>query len=678
MMEPLLINPPLKIAVIYALAGALWILLSGWVLQLMETDPAVITRLTMFKGWAFIAVTALILYRLTARDHAEVRQASAAVKEQEELLRNVLETLPVGVWIIDREGKITHGNPAGQRIWGGARFVGMEQFGDYKGWWLDTGKRIEAAEWGGARAIREGKTTIGEEIEIEGFAGIRRIILHSVAPLRNQQNEIVGAVVVNEDITSRKQIEEALRQTQTNLKSILASVSDTHILFDRQWRYLYVNKAAARAIGLPREQIPGRTLWELFPDIVGSEIDRQYHRAMDERIPVVCEFYYPSRDEWWENRFYPSPEGLSVFATDITLRKKAEDALRESEQRFRSYFELGLVGTAITLPGNGFLAVNDKLCEIFGYQRSELMEMTWLDMLHPDNPAAAVAKFKGVLTGESDDLTQENRFIRKDGQVMYAILSVKCLRRADGSADCCLVHVQDITESRQAEERIAVYQEQLLFMAAEISLIEERERRQLAITLHDQIGQVLAMAKIKLGALQAAGAVECRRPAEEIRELLEQAIKSSRSLTFELSPPILYELGFEKALQALCENFQQQHGLQVDFDTDGAPKPLSDDIQILLYRAVQELLVNIVKHAGVVKSRVSCRRGGSRLFIEITDDGKGFEPAADCTHSPAARGFGLFSIRERLHYLGGEMTVASTPGCGTRVTLVAQLQETVK
>src|SRR6185369_940283 len=468
----------------------------------------------------------------------------------------------------------------------------------------------------GARAIREGRTIIGEEIEIEGFDGERRIILHSAVPLRNQQNVIVGAVVVNEDITSQKRTDESLRQTRQYAESVLASVTDVHILYDRQWHYLYVNKAAARAIGRPPEQILGRTLWELFPDIAGTEIDRQYHRAMDERLPVAFEFYYPTWDAWWDNRFYPSPEGLSVFATNITLRKKAEKALRESEQRFRSYFELGLVGTAITSPDKGFLEVNDKFIEIFGYERDELKRMTWMELVHPDDLAADVANFERVLAGEIEGYSMEKRYLRKDGQVINAILSVKCQRRPDGSVEYCVAHLQDITERKRAEEKITAYQEQLRFMASEMSLIEERERRQLATTLHDQIGQVLALAKIRLGALQAAGsAEECRQSAGEIRELLEQAIKSSRSLTFELSPPVLYELGFETALQALCENFQQQHGLRIEFVTDHEPRPLPDDMQILLFRAVRELLVNIVKHAGAESARVSCRRDGTRLLL---------------------------------------------------------------
>lgn len=129
-----------------------------------------------------------------------------------DLLRNVVDILPVGVWILDETGKILYGNSAGHRIWAGGRYVGVEQYGEYKGWWVATGKRIEPEEWAAARAIRTGETSIDEEVEIECFDGTRKIILNSAMPIRDEDDNIVGAVIVNHDITERKRFEERLRE----------------------------------------------------------------------------------------------------------------------------------------------------------------------------------------------------------------------------------------------------------------------------------------------------------------------------------------------------------------------------------------------------------------------------------------------------------------------------------
>jgi PAS domain S-box-containing protein len=138
------------------------------------------------------------------------------------------------------------------------------------------------------------------------------------------------------DITERKQAEEALHEAHSRIESVLNSVADIHILFDREWRYLYVNEAAVEAIGLSREAVLGHKLWELFPDITGTELDRQYRRAMDEQIRVAFEYHYPTTDTWWENRFYPSPAGLSVFATNITERKVAEEKTKATSLQLRA------------------------------------------------------------------------------------------------------------------------------------------------------------------------------------------------------------------------------------------------------------------------------------------------------------------------------------------------------
>jgi signal transduction histidine kinase len=238
---------------------------------------------------------------------------------------------------------------------------------------------------------------------------------------------------------------------------------------------------------------------------------------------------------------------------------------------------------------------------------------------------------------------------------------------------------REISSRKRAESQVAAYQENLRSLASALSLTEERERRRLAVYLHDQIGHTLALTNIRLGELQKRAPSELpgfpREELEKIGSLLEQAIRDTRSLTFRISSPILYELGLDAALEWLCEQVQKEHGLSVRFVADGRHNSLREDVRVLLFQAVNELLVNVVKHAQAHNLEVSVRREGGNLKVEVGDDGVGFQVPQTDARRPERGGFGLFSIRERLRPVGGRLEVQSAPGAGTHVSLAVPLAD---
>jgi signal transduction histidine kinase len=164
------------------------------------------------------------------------------------------------------------------------------------------------------------------------------------------------------------------------------------------------------------------------------------------------------------------------------------------------------------------------------------------------------------------------------------------------------------------------------------------------------------------------------RQVNEIKGLVAQTIRDTRSLTFELSPPVLYELGLVAAIDWLAEQFQQKHGLKCTVGSDTKPKPLSQDFEIVLFRSVRELLINIVKHAEAKNVKIAIRVNKKNLRIRVTDDGIGFSKEAKAGRSYKNHQFGLFNITERIRHLGGTVEVDSQSGKGTMVTLVAPLK----
>ena len=245
------------------------------------------------------------------------------------------------------------------------------------------------------------------------------------------------------------------------------------------------------------------------------------------------------------------------------------------------------------------------------------------------------------------------------------------------NADYVNAYGLDITERKQAEEKLLDYQEQLKQLASQLTLAEESERHRIATELHATIGQSLVVSKLQLDTLRAsAPSAEIAKKLGEVCETLNETIQGMRSLTFDLSSPILYELGFEKAVaEWLIERIQQKHDIATEFEDDGQPKPLDEDIRVFLFRDVRELLLNVIKHARAKKVKVSVRRVGRQIHVGVEDDGWGFDPAKVRATAVRKGGFGLFSIRERLEQIGGELEIDSAPGHGTKVTLVAPLKQ---
>jgi signal transduction histidine kinase len=234
----------------------------------------------------------------------------------------------------------------------------------------------------------------------------------------------------------------------------------------------------------------------------------------------------------------------------------------------------------------------------------------------------------------------------------------------DGRIDGTVIAARDV----DAEKKVRECQEQLQSMAFDAALAEERERRRIAIELHDRMGQALALAEIKLTAIRGDLAAGPRAEIDAAVALLEQAITDTRVLVFELSPPLLYDLGLKEAICWLAEDVEKRHGIKVAVTDDATDKPLTDASKAILFRAVRELVMNVLNHSAVQAATVTLQRAADDIEVKVEDNGAGFEPAVPKT-AAIEGGFGLFSVGEQVARLGGAMQVDSKIGRGTRVSV---------
>jgi signal transduction histidine kinase len=236
---------------------------------------------------------------------------------------------------------------------------------------------------------------------------------------------------------------------------------------------------------------------------------------------------------------------------------------------------------------------------------------------------------------------------------------------------------EQVQARTKAEEKIRTNQKLLQALTVELLTVEDQERHKIAAELHDSVGQILAFLKIEMGELQrSALSGDISEALGRIRAQVDQAIRQTRTLTFEISPPELHTLGLAPALEELAQRFSEQRQLVCTVDDTDESKPLTSHVKTLLYRIVRELLVNVAKHAQAKTVSIRLFRGDKNIHITVEDDGMGFDVAC-LNHQEAdlRAGFGLFSIRERLQYVGGHLDIQSNSSQGTKVTVIAPLQQ---
>jgi signal transduction histidine kinase len=366
----------------------------------------------------------------------------------------------------------------------------------------------------------------------------------------------------------------------------------------------------------------------------------------------------------------PGRWGLFGVTIDATARKRASERLRASEERFSLFME--------HLPGVAFIKDHKD--------RYVFMNRSCERLFRLATGGGPAAPEQG---GHAPDDSPKDLFPQRDADVMAAkhhVQSVEVVTQPhatqfflmhkfeiparDGKSRLLGGVAIDMTEQKRVEEEILEHRRKLRALAAEVSRTEERERRQIAAALHDQIGSLLAVAQMQLESVRMADGDDRvtdanRALLDDVVDSIEKAISHSRSLTCELSPPLLYEAGLEAAVNWLGDQIHRRHGLPVQVESYGEVQALDLERKVLFFQGVRELLTNTVKHARAKLARVELRVGETDVRVIVSDDGVGIGQS----EATRPNGFGLFHLRERLEYLGGKMEVASTPGLGTRTCL---------
>lgn len=378
-------------------------------------------------------------------------------------------------------------------------------------------------------------------------------------------------------------------------------------------------------------------------------------------------------------------EAIDVINTHqfALIRRESKWELMESAQRSRAEERMKTLPTIVdqaevsvaTVGMDGIIAIWNKSCEeMLGYSAEEIIDKISLSKICP----GACEQIRVTLK-EGYCLDRELESLSKDGKVIPCRTSTFLLKDEAGNTLGVGGIAIDITQKKKTEKKSQAYQKRLRFLASRLTILEERERRHIVTELHNSINQLLAASKIKLEELRKVkGSLDSRRRLKEASSLLDKTIHYTRSLSLEVVPPMLYELGLKEALEWLAEKMYKQHGIQICLEVDSEVKVENEELRVFLFRAVWEFLMNVARHAKTDRAKVSLYREGASLRISVEDRGVGFDLDVLEAASDKNRRFGLFSIRERFGYFEGEFSIQSEPGGGTRALLRVPLKEAQK
>lgn len=353
-----------------------------------------------------------------------------------------------------------------------------------------------------------------------------------------------------------------------------------------------------------------------------------------------------------------------------------EAELQKPEFRLLDSLQTVNVGTWVRDLRSPNVHLSKEACSIFGFKPGQFDDTcdAVMNYIYQDDRQFFVKAMSRALCGNSHWKTK-HRIVRPDGSVRVIQSHGETIFDETGQPYLMIGIFVDINAHEKQKRQLLEYQTELRSLASQLSLVEERERRRIALQVHNCIGDGLALGRMKLRSLvKSVPSSEFASRLLEIDAVLKRAIDEARSLSFELSSPLLYELGLEPAIEHLTEEFQQLHNIAVKFEDDGKSKPLDEDSRIILFQTVRELLTNIAKHAQPCQAKVHLEKTGNNLRLVVEDNGTGCDPSI-IYGARDNKGFGLFGIRERLCDIRGRVDIESRPNYGTRVIITVPLKQ---
>ncbi|MBN2590234.1 MAG: PAS domain S-box protein [Sedimentisphaerales bacterium] len=583
------------------------------------------------------------------------------------LYKTILETSMDGFWLVDINGNILEVNNAYCELSGYSR------------------KELLSMNVAEVEAL-ESHTKIKKHIKFLNKAGSQRFTTKhrckngKIIELEVSANSIkydhITTFAFFRDITEKIEAQQALRASEELFRNTMDNMLEGCQIIGRDWKYLYVNNTVIKQSRKSKEELLGHTMMDVYPDFEKTHVYSILKDCMEhlKSCQFENEFHFPDGSKgWFILGVQPVPEGIFILSLDITELMEIQKDLQNAKRDWENIFQAIGQPSFILDTERNIIAANRTTVKMTGKPEEELIGKKCHEILHKkdsypiDCPLEKILSSGSMETGEMEVEALEGTYL----------VSCTPIFNEQNVLEKIIHIATDITERKKTEKQVMEYQKQLKQMASEILLAEERERHRIAAGIHDDIGQRLAIIKFGLDSLRASESrPEVLSSLKRQGELITNTLEEVRSLTFELSNPLLYEIGVEAAIEAwLMDHIQNKCGIKCNFFSNGPKLYLTEQTRIILFQGVRELLTNIVKHAKADSITVNIIRTNKSMQINIKDNGIGFNASMANKLKNVKRGFGLFNLREKLEYLNGRLEIQDTSPKGTFATIYIPIKK---
>ena len=646
-------------------------------------------------------------FNITERKKAEeaIRASEERTREQAARLQAVLDTAPAIIWIAhDKECREIIGNraayvflrvPEGTDVSkSGSAPERLAHFRVFK-----DGVELTAREMPMQRVAASGQGLSDYSMELVFDDGTVRSLLGNVSPVLDPRGQPNGAIAAFVDITERKRMAEELRKSRDELElrvqertaeltkaneklgdqsrileGFFTSTITPLVFLDRDFNFIRVNEAYAKACERDVSEFPGHNHFEFYPS-AAKEI---FERVVETKIPyqaIARPFTFPNHPEWgityWDWTLTPllgdngQVEFLVFALQDVSERKHAEKELRTASLYARSLIEASL-DPLVTISANGKVMDVNKATELTtGVSRDQVIGSDFSDYF--TEPEKARQGCQRVF--ETGSVKNYPLAIRHtSGRITHVLYNATVYKNEVGEIQGAFAAARDITERKRAEEALRESENRLRALSSQLLTAQESERKRIAMELHDGIGQMLTAIKFKVESiLQEKGKARAKEKSfEAIIPMVRESVEEVRRMQMDLRPSTLDDLGVLATLGWFCREYQRIYShIHIQKEIGLQESEVSTPLKVVIYRLTQEAMNNIAKHSKADLIHLSLGKKGDKIDLDIRDNGMGFDLEEIFSTERSKRGLGLSSMRERTELSGGTFAIESTQGKGT-------------